>query len=89
MIVIKLAKHYQEDIATYGLPLPELVETDGFFMLKFLTPKAYFLYSLRLMEIRDRLEFDLILKSKIEKLPKLVFCTKLIRSIENQKYNLN
>ena len=89
MIVIKLAKHYQEDIATHDLPLPQLVESDGFFILKFLTQKDYFLYSLQLIDIRDRLEFDLIIKSNIKKLPKLVFCKKLIRSIENQKYSLN
>jgi hypothetical protein len=89
MIVIKLAKHYQEDIATYNLPLPKEVESDGFFIFKFETPKDYFLYSMLLIDIRDRLEFEIILRSRIDDFDKLLFCKKLLRSIDVKKLNLN
>ncbi|MDN3548173.1 hypothetical protein [Mucilaginibacter aquaedulcis] len=89
MITIKLAKHYQDDIATYELPLPKEVESDGYFILKFKTPKDFLLYSMKLVDIRDRLEFEIIMRSKVEKYRKLVFCKKLIQFIEAHKSNLN
>lgn len=89
MIIIKLAKHYQKDIATYDIPLPKEVESDGFFILKFQTPKDYLLYSMLLVDIRDRLEFEIIMRSKVEGYRKLVFCKQLIQSIEAHKFNLN
>jgi len=85
MIIIKLAKHYQDDIATYHLPLPKEVESDGQFILKFQTPKDYYLYSMQLVDIRDRLEFEIIMRSKVEKFHKLLFCKKLLGSMANHK----
>lgn len=85
MIIVKLGYQFQEDIETYHLPLPEQFETTDQFIMKFNTAKEFFLYSMELTDVRDRLEFEVIMNRKAQKLNKLVFCKKLIKCMDQVK----
>ncbi|MGF7039364.1 hypothetical protein M2273_002616 [Mucilaginibacter lappiensis] len=81
MIIVPLGYQFQDDIVTYNLPLPKHTEKTDKFILKFNTHKDFFLYSMLLTDIRDRLEFEIIMSKKIYNLNKLIFCKKLLRCI--------
>jgi hypothetical protein len=87
MIIVPLGYQFQDDIVTYNLPLPKHTEKTDKFILKFNTNKDFFLYSMLLTDIRDRLEFEIIIRKRVYDLDKLIFCKKLISCINQLRIN--
>ena len=88
MITVPLGFQFQLDMQTHGLPFPSDIGNADQFIMTFDNSKAFYLYAMLLIDIRDRLEFEMINNRKLWKLPKLLFCKKLITTMQQVRSHM-